>query len=299
VSDDEMGPDGQTTLVGRARELEAIATAMAMARRGAARVVHLVGEAGIGKTALAEHAAALASGQGWTVVWGRAWRAEEAPPYWIWQQVLGSLVRRTDVATRAHRATVAWLVELVPELAGSADLPPVPELDPGDARTALHRAVVHVVGTAAADRPLLVVLDDVHDADLVSLALATLVCRSLPDSPLLVVTTQRPAASGATATTAASLGELDRQGVSVLVGPLNQVAVAAQAAMLRVPGRLLRRWRGCIGQAAATRSSSSSWCAGRPPVKGPRCGVSCRSVRRCVGWWVSGWPGLMRTLGGW
>jgi predicted ATPase len=232
VSDDEMGPDGQTTLVGRARELEAIATAMAMARRGAARVVHLVGEAGIGKTALAEHAAALASGQGWTVVWGRAWRAEEAPPYWIWQQVLGSLVRRTDVATRAHRATVAWLVELVPELAGSADLPPVPELDPGDARTALHRAVVHVVGTAAADRPLLVVLDDVHDADLVSLALATLVCRSLPDSPLLVVTTQRPAASGATATTAASLGELDRQGVSVLVGPLNQAAVAAQAAML-------------------------------------------------------------------
>jgi MoxR-like ATPase len=46
---------------------------MATARRGAARVVHLVGEPGIGKTALAEHAAALASGQGWVVVWGRAW----------------------------------------------------------------------------------------------------------------------------------------------------------------------------------------------------------------------------------
>jgi MoxR-like ATPase len=82
---DEIGPDGQTTLVGRARELEAIATAMATARRGAARVVHLVGEAGIGKTALAEQAAALAAGQGWTVVWGRAWGAEAAPPCWIWQ----------------------------------------------------------------------------------------------------------------------------------------------------------------------------------------------------------------------
>jgi len=134
VSDDEIGPDGQTTLVGRARELEAIATATAMARRGAARVVHLVGEAGIGKTALAEQTAALAAAQGWTVVWGRAWAAEAAPPYWIWQQVLKSLARTTDVATRAHPATVAWLVDLVPELAGSADLPPVPELDPGDAR---------------------------------------------------------------------------------------------------------------------------------------------------------------------
>jgi hypothetical protein len=72
---------------------------------------------------------------------------------------------------------------------------------------------------------------DAHDADLASLALATLVCRSLPDSPLLVLTTQRPAASGPTATTAA-LGELDRQGASVLVGPLNQAAVAAQAALL-------------------------------------------------------------------
>jgi predicted ATPase len=51
-------------LVGRARELTAIATAMATARRGASRVVHLVGEPGIGKTALAEHAGVLASGQG-------------------------------------------------------------------------------------------------------------------------------------------------------------------------------------------------------------------------------------------
>ena len=98
MSDDEIGPDGHTTLVGRARELEAIATAMTTARRRTARVVQLVGEAGIGKTALAEQAAALVAGQGWTVVWGRAWGVEAAPPYWIWQQVLGSLARTTGVA---------------------------------------------------------------------------------------------------------------------------------------------------------------------------------------------------------
>jgi AAA ATPase domain len=108
-------------------------------------VVHLVGEPGIGKTALAEHAAMTASGQGWTVVWGRAWDADAAPPYWLWQQALGSLARATDLSTRLHPATVAWLADLVPELAGAGEVQPAPALDPDRARVALHRAVVHVL----------------------------------------------------------------------------------------------------------------------------------------------------------
>src|SRR5829696_422461 len=231
VSDNELGPDGQTMLVGRAPELAAIAAAMATARRGAQRAVHLVGEPGIGKTALAEHVTMTASGQGWTVVWGRAWVAEAAPPYWLWQQALGSLARATDLSTRLHPATVAWLVDLVPELAGSGEVQPAPALDPDRARAALHRAVVHVLRAAAADRPLLVVLDDVHAADPAPLVLATLVCRSLPDSRLLVVTTQRPVGPAGQGT-AALLGELNRQGALVPVGPLDEAAVAAQAAAL-------------------------------------------------------------------
>jgi tetratricopeptide (TPR) repeat protein len=219
-------------LVGRARELTAIAAAMTASRRSTARVVHLVGEPGIGKTTLAEHAAALASGQGWVVAWGRAWDAGAAPPYWLWQQVLGSLARTTNVSTRVHPATAAWLVDLVPELARAGAVPPAPALDPDRARLALQRAVVHVLGTAAADRPLLVVLDDVHDADAASLALATLVCRSLPDSRLLVLTTQRPVGPASEATTVGLLGQLYRQGALVPVGPLDQAAVAAQATAL-------------------------------------------------------------------
>jgi hypothetical protein len=218
-------------LVGRARELAAITAAMAAARRGAQRAVHLVGEAGIGKTTLAEHAAALASGQGWTVVWGRAWGTGPTAPYWLWQQVLGSLVRTTNISTRVHPATGVWLAELVPELAGPGKVPSAPALDPDRARDALQRAVVHVLTEAASDRPLLIVLDDVHDADAASLALATLVCRSLADSALLVVTTQRPAGH-AGQDAAALLGELNRQGTLVPVEALDQAAVAAQAAAL-------------------------------------------------------------------
>jgi hypothetical protein len=136
-------PEPSEVLVGRARELTAIATAMTAARRGTARVVHLVGEPGIGKTTLAERAAALASGQGWVVAWGRAWDAGAAPPYWLWQQVLGSLARTTNLSGRVHPATAAWLADLVPELAGAGEVPPAPALDPDRARLALQRAVVH------------------------------------------------------------------------------------------------------------------------------------------------------------
>src|SRR5829696_7613846 len=205
---------------------------MAMARRGAARVVHLIGEPGIGKTALAEQTAALASGRGGAVAWGRAWGPGTAPPYWLWQQLLGSLVRATDVSSRLGATTVAWVVDLVPGLARAGEVAPAPDLDPDRARAALQRAVLDVLAMAAVDRPLLVVLDDVHAADAASLALANLVCRSLPDSRLLVVTTQRPVGSEGEAITAALLGELDRQGVSVPVGALDQAGVAAQAAAL-------------------------------------------------------------------
>jgi predicted ATPase len=63
VCDDEIGPAAQAMLVGREWELDTIAAAMTAARGGAQQVVHLVGEPGIGETALAEHAAVMAPGQ--------------------------------------------------------------------------------------------------------------------------------------------------------------------------------------------------------------------------------------------
>jgi MoxR-like ATPase len=63
VCEDEIGPSGQAMLAGRQWELDTITVAMTAARRDAQRVVHLVGEPGIGKTALAEQAAVMASGQ--------------------------------------------------------------------------------------------------------------------------------------------------------------------------------------------------------------------------------------------
>src|SRR6478752_5397065 len=218
-------------LMGRDRERAALADVMAAVRLGAPRVVHLVGESGIGKTALVRFVSASAADQGWTVAWGRTWSADGTPPYWPWQQVLGAVLRATTVAERCHRATLAWLVDLAPEIADLVMIPP-PALDPDRARVALHRAIVHVLGAAAADRPLLVALDDLHAADADSLELAALVSRSLPNSPLLLITTQRPAGSPADPAISTWLGELSRNAVLLPIGPLDQAAVRAEAAAL-------------------------------------------------------------------
>jgi hypothetical protein len=64
-------PDGpeEVGLVGRADVLDRIRTMRAAAGRGALGVLILEGEAGIGKTAVAEAAVRSAAAEGWTPVW--------------------------------------------------------------------------------------------------------------------------------------------------------------------------------------------------------------------------------------
>jgi hypothetical protein len=50
--------------------------------------VFLLGEAGIGKTRLAEEMAGWALQRGWAVIWNRAYGQERVVPYWLWSKVL-------------------------------------------------------------------------------------------------------------------------------------------------------------------------------------------------------------------
>ena len=59
---------------------------------GATPVALLCGEAGIGKTALAAAVADDLQDDGWTVRWARGTRDGGAPPFWLWQQALGTAV---------------------------------------------------------------------------------------------------------------------------------------------------------------------------------------------------------------
>lgn len=92
---------GARELYGRSRELAIAAEVLARASQGHGGTVVLIGEAGIGKTALASQVADDADALGFRVAWGRCWEAGGAPSYWPWSDVFRSLVG-TDVFADAH-----------------------------------------------------------------------------------------------------------------------------------------------------------------------------------------------------
>jgi hypothetical protein len=156
--------------------------------------VLVVGDGGIGKTRLvAELAAGLA---GFDVLYGRC-DEEELFPYGPWVDMLRPRFDRMGEAELA--------VLLGPEATGLARLmPEIGERLPGAAeppaggdseteRRLLFGAVTRVLGRLAAQRPQLVVIDDLHWADRSSLLLARHLARQPRLGPMLMVGTYRDA----------------------------------------------------------------------------------------------------------
>src|SRR5215217_3295712 len=78
-------------LVGRERELATLREHLAAALGGRGGLVLIGGEAGIGKTALAEALLCDAAGQGALVLVGRCYDLTETPPYGLWIEALEQL----------------------------------------------------------------------------------------------------------------------------------------------------------------------------------------------------------------
>ncbi|MFN8640515.1 MAG: ATP-binding protein [Candidatus Binatia bacterium] len=176
--------------VGRARELRELAGVADELLRGRGRLALITGEPGIGKTRLAEEIARRGAAAGARVIWGQCWEAGGAPAYWPWSQALRRLAEAAgDDAWRAWRA---GLGDALAPLALDAPLPDAPRADAESARFAAFDAVSRLLHRAAASRPLLVVLEDLHAADLPSLLLLELVVGEMTDAPLVVLATYRP-----------------------------------------------------------------------------------------------------------
>ena len=78
------------TLVGRERERATLHDLLAAALAGRGSLVLIGGEAGIGKTALAEALLAEAAAQGALVLVGRCYDLSETPPYGPWVELFGT-----------------------------------------------------------------------------------------------------------------------------------------------------------------------------------------------------------------
>jgi hypothetical protein len=82
------------SFVGRDRELARAAGLLDEARAGRGRLLLCTGEAGIGKTRLAEETAAVAAARGAAVAWARSSDRDIAPPYGLWRLALQDLPGR-------------------------------------------------------------------------------------------------------------------------------------------------------------------------------------------------------------
>jgi len=163
-------------LVGRAEVKAVVGAALAEARSGAGHLLLIGGEAGIGKSAVLSHLAATA-GDEWILLRGFCLAGTGVPPYWPWIQVL----RATGLP--AGELGDAW--QLLDIRSGTTG--PDGALAAADARFRLHDAIGRVLATLASDRPVVVVLDDLHWADEQTLAVIPFLTRALAADRVLIV----------------------------------------------------------------------------------------------------------------
>ncbi|MBT3346044.1 MAG: AAA family ATPase [Gemmatimonadetes bacterium] len=162
----------------------------------ATQLTWLGGEAGIGKTRLVQE---LAQGlQGGTLVRGRCPFDQGAGSYTPFFEILGQLLAKATV-TEAERLS-AILQQKAPELLQLASVASMRaglavtfggSQDPEAARVRLFEAVLEVLHVAAADKPLVVTIEDAHWADDGSVELLRFLLPRLAGSCLSLLVTYR------------------------------------------------------------------------------------------------------------
>ena len=212
--------DARLPLIGRDLELDRARAALDDVLAGQRRTVLVSGEPGIGKTRLVQELAAIAESQGALVAWGRVDDVDGAPPYWPWLQVLDAVLEHTDrgTLTAALGGDADAISMIVPAVAQLVDVAPPPPLDPAAARFRLHQAVTGFLGRVSAQRPLVIVLDDMHWADVSSLELIRFAAAAQVTGALLLVLTYRTVDAGDTALLDEVLASLARRSALERIG---------------------------------------------------------------------------------
>lgn len=205
-----------TPFVGREEEMGVLRALLDQACAGRGGIGLVVGEPGIGKTRTAEELAADARLRGARVVWGRCYEGNGAPSYWPWVQILRSLVRDHDEsALRSWFGSgVADVAQIVPELREQMPDLAAPSIESPQAPFRLFESIASFVRAVAEQKPLVLILDDLHWADRPTLLLLQHLAGELKSSRLLVLGTYRNVEVGRQHPLAQTLAELTREQVS-------------------------------------------------------------------------------------
>lgn len=179
-------------LVGRDGERDALRDCLdeVMAVRG--RTVLVAGEAGIGKTRLVAEVAAYARERGVRVLVGQCFEPDRTQPFAPVLDLLRFALRQaTEIVEPALADAAPEFARLQPDLELLVPgVVPAPPLGPQSDRRRAVQALTRFVATVAAERPLLLVIEDAHWSDEATLDALLHLARSLSDDcrTLLIVT---------------------------------------------------------------------------------------------------------------
>jgi tetratricopeptide (TPR) repeat protein len=209
----------------------------------------LRGEAGIGKTRLAEELSLEAYNRGWTVAWSRSYEQEGGIPYHPWTELLRTLLHSDStfselVSTSASAGTkqdfvgsalapalpLQRLSALLPELAGHVlSARPAPGVSHEQERLHLWEAALGLLVTLSKFHPLLLVFDDLHWADDSSIELLTYLTHHLKGQRVLLIGTCRDGELAPQHKLRALTAELQREQAIAMISvyPLTQSQIGS------------------------------------------------------------------------
>jgi DNA-binding SARP family transcriptional activator len=238
-------------IVGRGREIDQITRLLKRAAVGRGQMMMITGEPGIGKSRLVQETAAVASSLEIYPLIAHCYQVEQTMPYQPLIDLMRQLMAGDD---RWEWLATVWLRELailLPEMGAVVDAaktvdPPLDEPDenrPGR----LFQAIYHLFAERAASDGLLMIVEDIQQADPATLQCLHYLTRNLDQVPIALIVTLRAEALSTNANLAAMFHSLEREAhaASISLGRLTRadtVALLSQSADTKPYSERLGQW---------------------------------------------------------
>jgi tetratricopeptide (TPR) repeat protein len=199
--------------VGRESELKQLQAAFDGAISGQGVLMMVTGEPGIGKTALCEQLSTYVTLRGGRTLVGHCYEAGSLSlPYLAFVEALRSYVlsRETRDLREELGNAAADVARIVSEIRERLKVRVRPQKDPEEERYRLLQGVAEFLSNAASVHPMMVILEDLHDADKGTMEMLTHVSRNLAGARLLIIGTYRDVEVDRSHPLSATLAELRR-----------------------------------------------------------------------------------------